>query len=58
MCWYRLAIELFDQPMMSIAARSGTPSSSSPHVCQTSGESVRLSQALAGAGVIALAGTR
>ena len=28
------------------------------HVCQTSGESVRLSQALAGAGVIALAGTR
>ena len=28
------------------------------HVCQTSGESVRLSQALAGAGVIALAGPR
>ncbi len=28
------------------------------HVCQTSGESVRLSQALAGVGVIALAGTR
>jgi DNA replication protein DnaC len=28
------------------------------HVCQTSGESVRLSQALAGAGVIALAGQR
>jgi DNA replication protein DnaC len=28
------------------------------HLCQTSGESVRLSQALTGAGVVALAGTR
>ena len=28
------------------------------HVCRTSGDSVRLSQALAGAGVVALAGTR
>jgi DNA replication protein DnaC len=28
------------------------------HLCQTSGESVRLSQALTGAGVVALAGPR
>ena len=28
------------------------------HLCQTSGDSVRLSQALTGAGVVALAGPR
>ncbi len=29
MCWYRFAIAPCDHPMTSVAARSGTPSSSS-----------------------------
>ncbi len=38
MCWYHFAMVLFDQPMNSITARSGTPSTSSTvaAVCRAS----------------------